>query len=170
MDGKNVHTDTMTSNSSEQSPPIRHFGRVVHYDSRPKKHYGFIVELGTWGNDDLVEDHIDFHATRVRRQECTVPRPLVKFCDGDIVEYCIKVHERNGEKSYRAYDITGMCEGYLPFHKGVVTFTPYHVALRKIVRKEVTSGQAHFETVHTTEVEKEERVHRAFAEMAEEEE
>jgi hypothetical protein len=148
---------------------IRHYGRVVHYDSRPKEHYGFIEHLGSSGSDmNYLEDRIYFHASRVRRQTCAVPRPLVKFCDGDIVEYCLEVNEKNGKTSYRAYDITGLNEGYLPFHKGVVTFTPYHVALRKLARQSVDSGQAHFESVHTTKVEKkeEERV----AEIADEEE
>jgi len=156
---------------AEATPPVRHFGRVVHYDSRPREHYGFVVDLGNWGDGDVVEGRIYFHATRVRRQACTAPKPMVKFCDGDIVEYCLEVKENDGETSYRAYDITGLNEGYLPFHKGVITFTPYHVALRKLAKQEVASGQAHFgaiQAVHTTEVEKEERLERKTHKFVEE--
>ena len=140
---------------------VRRYGRVVHYDSRPKEQYGFIEELGTWGQDEVIKDNrIYFHAKRIRRignigNQTLVPRPLVKFCEGDIVEYVVEINTNNEKTSYRAYDITGLHEGYLPFHKGIITFTPYHVALKKMARQDVEKGQAHFEFVHTTCVNKE---------------
>jgi hypothetical protein len=147
---------------------VRHYGRVLYYDSRPQERYGFIEELGSWGHDPLVAERVYFNMSFVREHSGTnVGCPLIKFCPGDIVEYTRTDCEHNDELSYRAYDVTGLHEGKLPCHYGVVTFTPYHVAMKKIARQDVHHGQAHFEAVHNTYAEKEANVQRMFTDMTE---
>ena len=166
-DGFNEHN---VNQITQVSPtlPVRRYGRVLHYDSRPNEHYGFIEELGVWGPGEVVTERIYFHVTHIRHLSISVPRSLVKLCEGDIVEYVLNTHKHDDQTSYRAADITGLHEGYLPFHKGVVTFTPYHVALRKMARQDVKAGQTHFKAVHQLEVDKEQRLKPSFRDMGDE--
>ena len=153
----------------EQIGEVRHYGRVLYYDSRPQERYGFIEELGSWGHDALVTERVYFNMSFVRSQHSVTKAscPLIKFCPGDIVEYTRVECEHNDEVSYRAYDVTGVYEGKLPCHYGVVTFTPYHVAMKKMARQDVHHGQAHFEAVQTTYEEKEANVQRMFTDVEE---
>jgi hypothetical protein len=138
----------------EEEATYRYFGRIIHYDSRPKEQYGFIEAQGIWkiyanGNrefmpHDTEDDRIHFHVSRLREVQAACPHPFVKFCDNDAVEFQLTADWDGDTPSYHAHDVTGLMEGQLPCHKGVVTYVPYHVALRRVVREEVQSGQTQF--------------------------
>jgi len=114
----------------------RRFGRVVYYNSRSKQKYGYIEELGIWGQEDvrknIITQNIRFKVECIRNLSKAM---VVKFCQGTIVEYTVqtKTSKKNNSKLlYEAHDMTGLFESYLPFEHGVITFTPYHVAFSKI--------------------------------------
>lgn len=149
--------DTPTPLLNSRPLPVRHYGRVVHYDSRQKERFGFIVDLGSWQDEERVQERIYFNPSRVRKIATPI-QPLVMFCDGNSVEYLLEKKMYNGEVSYRAYDITGLHEGYLPFHKNVITATPHHVAMKRIAKKDAEKGQAHFEAIQKKHEESENRI------------
>ena len=140
----------------------RRYGRVIQYDSRKRKGYGFIQDLGAWKDTEsnyVVSKDVYFYYMDIRSTFVATStddgdeeevKALVKFCPGDIVEYVLHVQKNDKSTPYRALDITGIHEGPLPFHSSIITCTPYRTAMNKMRRKlraEVAHGQAHFETV-----------------------
>ena len=143
---------TMSSSSTTTTtPPVRRHGRVTYYNSKPNQQYGFITDLGVLGDttSETVGDRIYFHRSFVRSMvPRDSPRALVQFSINTIVEYVLETHiNDDDEESYRAKDITGLYEMALPFHAGIVTFTPYNVAMRKRARDDVSDGQRRFEHI-----------------------
>lgn len=139
----------MSSSNSMTTPPARRHGRVTYYNSKPGQQFGFIADIGVLGDNtsDSIGDRVYFHRSFVRSMIPTdSPRALVQFSINTIVEYVLETHvDVNGQESYRAKDITGLYEMALPFHAGIVTFTPYNVAMKKRARNDVSEGQRHFE-------------------------
>lgn len=142
-----VPAETMTddeSHASSDCPPRRH-GIVKYYNSRRGQHYGFISDMGISGTSEpVIEDRIYFHRTSLRDTGSSSV-VLVQMPINTVVEYVLETHMSDGKPSYRAIDITNINEFLLPCQLGIVTFTPYHVALKKITRDQVAGGQSHFE-------------------------
>lgn len=141
----------MSSSNSMSTPPARRHGRVTYYNSKPGQQFGFIADLGVLGDNtsDAIGDRVYFHRSFVRSMIPTdSPRALVQFSINTIVEYVLETHvDVNGQESYRAKDITGLYEMALPFHAGIVTFTPYTVAMKKRARDDVSDGQRRFDHI-----------------------
>ena len=141
----------MSSSDNPTTPPVRRHGRVTYYNSKPGQQYGFIADLGVLDDatDDRLADRIYFHRSFVRSiAPIGSPRALVQFSINTIVEYVLETHvDVNDQESYRAKDITGLYEMALPFHAGIVTFTPYTVAMKKRARDDVSEGQRRFERI-----------------------
>lgn len=141
----------MSSSENPTTPPVRRHGRVTYYNSKPGQQYGFIDDLGVIDDatNDTIGDRIYFHRSFVRSIVPTgSPRALVQFSINTIVEYGLEIHiDVDNQKSYRAKDITGLYGMALPFHAGIVTFTPYTVAMKKRARDDVSEGQRRFERI-----------------------
>lgn len=132
------------SHVSSQHPP-RRFGIVKYYNFRRGEQYGFISDLGIVGtNEPTIEDRVYFHRTAIRLQGSSSV-VLVQMPTNTIVEYVLETHISGGNPSYRAVDITNLNELELPCQLGIVTFTPYHVAMKKMTKNQVAQGQSHFE-------------------------
>ena len=132
------------SHASSDSPP-RRYGIVKYYNSRRGQHYGFISDMGIAGTSEpLIEDRIYFHRTSLRDTGSSSV-VLVQMPINTVVEYVLETRMSDGKPSYRAVDITNLHELRLPCQLGIVTFTPYHVALKKMTRDQVAGGQSHFE-------------------------
>lgn len=101
---------------------IRRFGVVEHY--REDDEYGFVRDLGVVNTDEApIEGRVYFRKTFLR--DYHLGNYHVAFPKGTIVEYQLSTREIDGKTSLRAYDLTGLLEGQLPLHHGIVTFTPY---------------------------------------------
>ena len=141
----------MPLSNNMPTPPARRHGRVTYYNSKPGQQFGFIADLGVLGDTkrDTIGDRVYFHRSFVRSMVSTdSPRPLVQFSINTIVEYVLETHvEVDGQESYRAKDITGLYGMALPFHAGIVTFTPYTVAMKKRARDDVSDGQRRFDHI-----------------------
>ena len=151
-DTKNIDDDDLPtepmgddeSHASSDGPP-RRFGIVTYYNSRRGQHYGFISDMGIAGTSEaVIEDRIYFHRTSLRDIGSSSV-VLVQMPVNTVVEYVVETHMSDGKPSYRAVDITNLNELRLPCQLGIVTFTPYHVALKKMTKDQVAGGQAHFE-------------------------
>ena len=140
-----------SSNSISTPTPVRRHGRVTYSNSKPGQQYGFIIDHGVIGDttNTPLGDRIYFHRSFVRSMvPRDSPRALVQFSINTIVEYVLETHvDTNGKESYRAKDITGLYEMALPFHAGIVTFTPYTVAMKKRARDDVADGQRRFDHI-----------------------
>ena len=139
------------SMSTSNTLPSRRHGRITFYNSKPGHQYGFITDLGVVGKgrDNVIDARVYFHRSFVRSLPTTGgPRSLVQFSVNTIVEYMLERHaDGHNKQTYRAKDITGLYEMGLPFHAGIVTFTPYSVAMKKRASADVAEGQRRFEHI-----------------------
>ena len=148
MSLKHHDTNKYHEESDEYDDPIRHFGRVLSFNSDPQNpnHYGFVEELGTWGDDKITKDRVYFREEYLREMDSEYTVLMVEFPANTIIQYTLSKKQTRDGVSYRAYDITGMCEGPLPFHASLLSAVPYDVALKRAIRHQANLAQSQYQT------------------------
>lgn len=131
----------------------RRYGLVTFYNAKPDQRYGFIRDLGSWDKSNQsntstpIQERIYFHASFFRTMiPQNTPQAMVQISNNTVVEYIVEVKkDAVKKKTYKAKDITGIHESQLPFHAGIVSFTPYIIAMKKIAKQQLSNGQKSFE-------------------------